>query len=688
MAASSPVCLMSKASLTKSWLWHRRLSHLNFCTINDLTKHDLVDGLLKLKYGKDYFCYACERGKCKKASYPHKLIPSSHSKLELIYMDLCGPMRVALINGKKYVLVIVDDYSRFTWVFFLHSKDKTPEIIKKFIAQVQLNYDAKIHKIQTNNGTELKNATLKAHYEKLAKSMNTLSKEDLDNLFGPMFDEYFKKKSFDMPFNFAAQQVQNHEDSPVTTLIDIEEHEAPPIEEGIDFEESFALVARLEAICMFIAFATHKNITIFQMDVKTAFLNGPLKEEVYVIIWMRTQLLDYGFKYNRIPMYCDSKSAIAISCNPVQHSRTKHIDIRYHIIKEHVEKGTVKLYVGGTEYQLADLFTKALLKERFEYIVHRIDYMIIDEIKLMENYQLYVKVFGIDVPMTQSQPNESTQGMHRTTSAPRTPNPVITEGVSSAPQKSTVIKLCIPPRQSTRLTAPTLFPTTDEANDVILQDILQTQVLLHVAQGLRFEREKSQADVAKMIAEAIQQECQNLRLEISEQVNDAIANHVAITSCRPSVVCPRDQEDPHDDAHPEGENSAKRTFKCIEKCVKRFNPYARYVVEYWKNPHAMIFYIKKQQASKKPKEEIYLNSKIVQIINTYWELETYYKNLNKNDIEDMYLLIINHKVDDYAETGLLWSLSLFIRSTMIKERVHGFQLGVEAINNKSILLHQ
>ncbi|GJR41525.1 hypothetical protein Tco_1309628, partial [Tanacetum coccineum] len=98
------------------------------------------------------------------------------------------------------------------------------------------------------------------------------------------------------------------------------------------------------------------------------------------VIWMRTQLLDYGYKYNRIPMYCDSKSAIAISCNPVQHSKTKHIDIRYHFIKEHVEKGTVEIYFVGTEYQLADLFTKALPKERFEYLVHRIANVYPDEL--------------------------------------------------------------------------------------------------------------------------------------------------------------------------------------------------------------------------------------------------------------------------------------------------------------------
>ncbi|GJW35660.1 integrase, catalytic region, zinc finger, CCHC-type containing protein [Tanacetum coccineum] len=90
MDASSPVCLMSKATSTKSWLWHRRLSHLNFGTINDLTKHDLVDGLLKFKYGKDHLCSACEQGKSKKSSHPSKLVPSTHFKLELVHMDLCG----------------------------------------------------------------------------------------------------------------------------------------------------------------------------------------------------------------------------------------------------------------------------------------------------------------------------------------------------------------------------------------------------------------------------------------------------------------------------------------------------------------------------------------------------------------------------------------------------------------------
>nr|GEX33362.1 retrovirus-related Pol polyprotein from transposon TNT 1-94 [Tanacetum cinerariifolium] len=226
MAVSSLVCLLSKATSTKSWLWHRRLSHLNFSTINDLTKHELVDGLTKFKYGKDHICYACERVKNNKSSHPPKVVPSTHSKLELLHMDICGPMRVASINEKKYILVIVDDYSQFTWVYFLHTKYKTPEIIKNFIARVQLNYNAKVCKIRTNNDTEFKNVTLKDHYDNLeptsqrfinddssVESMNTPSKEDLDNLFGPMYKEYFEKKSFDM----SIKQVIGDPSKPVMT---------------------------------------------------------------------------------------------------------------------------------------------------------------------------------------------------------------------------------------------------------------------------------------------------------------------------------------------------------------------------------------------------------------------------------------------------------------------------------------
>nr|GEV14870.1 hypothetical protein [Tanacetum cinerariifolium] len=90
------------------------------------------------------------------------------------------------------------------------------------------------------------------------------------------------------------------------------------------------------------------------------------------VMWTRTQLQDYGFNYNKILLYCDSQSAIAISCNPVQYSRTKNIHTRYHFIKEQVKNGIIELYFVRTEYQLADMFTKALPEDRFKYLVRRI----------------------------------------------------------------------------------------------------------------------------------------------------------------------------------------------------------------------------------------------------------------------------------------------------------------------------
>ncbi|GJT95218.1 retrovirus-related pol polyprotein from transposon TNT 1-94 [Tanacetum coccineum] len=319
---------------------------------------DLVDGLPKFKYGKDHLCSACEMGKRKKASNPPKLVPSDHSKLELLHMDLCGPMMVALINGKRYILVIVDDYSRYTWVYFLCSKYETPEIIKKFIAQAQLNYKAKVCKIRTDNGTEFKNTTLKAHYEKLgimqqfsiartpqqngvverrnctlveacrtcyllweslssssiivnmheAPLIVTTYDEQTSPISLTKADEFNQEDTaeFDgnaqfVPYNpLCREEIKSCTTALVPSNVqnfyqnkcdaeNIVVWNKPRLvakgykqEEGIDFEESFAPLARLEAVQMFIAYAAHKNITIFQMDVKMDFLNGPLKEEVYV----------------------------------------------------------------------------------------------------------------------------------------------------------------------------------------------------------------------------------------------------------------------------------------------------------------------------------------------------------------------------------------------------------------------
>nr|GFB60087.1 putative ribonuclease H-like domain-containing protein [Tanacetum cinerariifolium] len=136
MMASSPVCLLSKASKTKSWLWHRRLSHLNFGAINHLARQGLVRALPKLKFEKDHLCSACAMGKNKKKSHKPKSKDTNQEKLYLLHMDLCGPMRVKSVNGKKYILVPV-------------------------------------RHIRTDNGTEFVNQTLSGYYEHVGISHET-----------------------------------------------------------------------------------------------------------------------------------------------------------------------------------------------------------------------------------------------------------------------------------------------------------------------------------------------------------------------------------------------------------------------------------------------------------------------------------------------------------------------------------
>ncbi|GJR38539.1 integrase, catalytic region, zinc finger, CCHC-type containing protein [Tanacetum coccineum] len=804
MKKSSPICLLSKASKTKSWLWHRRLSHLNFGAINQLAKEDLVRGLPKLKFKKDHLCSACLLGKSKKHSHKHKSEDTNQEKLYMLHMDLCGPMHVESINGKKYILVIVDDYSRFTWVKKIRTDNRTEfvnQTLRSYYENVCISHETLVACTSQQNGVvERRNQTLveaartmlifakaplflwakavattcytqnrslirlrhrKTPYELLQDRKPDLSylyvfgalcyltndskdlgkmkakadigifigyapakktyriynrrtrrimtrvttsfsntfvppiRNDLDTLFQPLFDEYFNPPpsvaspvpavtapepadstgtpsstkinqdapslstsqtppesssivippgveeevhdikvahmdndpffglpipepssegsssrdviptnvhSINRPLEHISKWSKDHPlnniigypSRPVTTRLQLQtealfcyfdaflssvepksykealtescwiesmkeelnefEHLEVKLdelggvlknkarlvawgyrqEEGIDFEESFTPVARLEAIRIFIAYVAFKNMIVYQMDVKTAFLNGILREEFYEprawydllssfllsqkftkgavdltwftqkegkdillmsmmgkmlfflglqisqcpkgiflnqskydldiikkygmetcnpmdtpmvekskldedpqgkvvdptcyrgmiaplmyltvsgldlvfdvcmcarlvswsskkqnstaisstkaeyialsgccvqILWMRSQLIDYGLGFNKIPMYCDNKSAIALCCNNFQHSRSKHIDIIYHFIKEQVENRVVELYLVRTNYQLADIFTKALGRERLEFLINKL----------------------------------------------------------------------------------------------------------------------------------------------------------------------------------------------------------------------------------------------------------------------------------------------------------------------------
>ncbi|KAK1609765.1 hypothetical protein QYE76_033438 [Lolium multiflorum] len=156
---SSAMCLFGKADV--GWLWHRRLAHVNMRTLQSLHKGNHIVGLMEnVSFAKDRVCRACVEGKMHDSPHPSKTIISSKRILELLHVDLFGPVTHASLGAKKHCLVIVDDYSRYTWVYFLKTKDETQQIFIDFATEVQRQHNLLIMAIRSDNGSEFKNYTL------------------------------------------------------------------------------------------------------------------------------------------------------------------------------------------------------------------------------------------------------------------------------------------------------------------------------------------------------------------------------------------------------------------------------------------------------------------------------------------------------------------------------------------------
>ncbi|GJW58552.1 retrovirus-related pol polyprotein from transposon TNT 1-94 [Tanacetum coccineum] len=165
-------CFFAKASKSINWLWHKKLSHLSFKNINKLVKQNKVLGFPSLVYSKDKPCIACEKGKHHRASFRTKQNFSTRKCLHLLHMDLFGPVSPMFINHEKYTLVIVGEYSRYTWVHFLRKKSQAPEMIMCFIRMVENQNDVKVKQIRNDNGTEFRNHELESFCDEKGISQN------------------------------------------------------------------------------------------------------------------------------------------------------------------------------------------------------------------------------------------------------------------------------------------------------------------------------------------------------------------------------------------------------------------------------------------------------------------------------------------------------------------------------------
>ncbi|KAI3827948.1 hypothetical protein L1987_02037 [Smallanthus sonchifolius] len=163
--SGSVSCFLSKASVDESALWYKRLSHVNIKTINKLVKNNLVRGLPNKEFQLEDHCIACLKGKQHKSSHKPKTLNTNDTPLQLLHMDLSGPTNVMLMGKKSYCLVITDDYTRFSWVYFLRTKDEIAEILKSYILRVENQSNQKVKIIRCDQGTEFKNHTLNCFCE-------------------------------------------------------------------------------------------------------------------------------------------------------------------------------------------------------------------------------------------------------------------------------------------------------------------------------------------------------------------------------------------------------------------------------------------------------------------------------------------------------------------------------------------
>ncbi|GKE74431.1 putative ribonuclease H-like domain-containing protein, partial [Tanacetum coccineum] len=162
--------LFAKAKSDESKLWHRRLRHINFKNMNKLVKGNLAKGLPSKLFENDQTCVACQKGKQHRASCKSNTVSTISQPLHMLHMDLFGPTIVKILMKKMYCLVVTDDYSRFTWVFFLATKDETSGILNTFIPRIENLVDHKVKVIRCDNGTELKNKKMNQFCERKADS--------------------------------------------------------------------------------------------------------------------------------------------------------------------------------------------------------------------------------------------------------------------------------------------------------------------------------------------------------------------------------------------------------------------------------------------------------------------------------------------------------------------------------------
>ncbi|GJT45734.1 retrovirus-related pol polyprotein from transposon TNT 1-94 [Tanacetum coccineum] len=390
MLKSSLILLLSKASKTKSWLWHRRLSHLNFGTLNKLAKDGLARGIPRLKFQKDHLCSTCALGKSKKSSHQPKAEDTNQEKLYILHMDLCGLIHVASINGK----------SLGPELHYMTPVTSSTGLVSNPVSQQPFQ------EVAAPRAKVLTDSPVSTSINQDAPSTSIPSSQEQEH--SPVISQGSSSnvRQIHTPLEHLGRWTKDH---PIANMIGDPSRSAKPTEKHIQaVKRIFQYLNGTINMGLWYSKDNNMSLTTYEnadhvgcQDTRCItsgsdqFLGDKLvswsskkqksttissTEAEYIslsrccsqILWMRSQLTDYGLQFNKIPLYYDNKYALSLCCNNVQHLRAKHINIRYHFIKDLVENGIVELYFVRTKYQLADIFTKPLPRERFNFFIDKL----------------------------------------------------------------------------------------------------------------------------------------------------------------------------------------------------------------------------------------------------------------------------------------------------------------------------
>nr|GEX83653.1 copia protein [Tanacetum cinerariifolium] len=346
-----------------STLWYRILGHANMRLIQSLSFKELVRDLPKLNFEK-HFCDACNVGKQVHESHKAKNMVSTTKCLELLHMDSFGPSAVQSYRGNFYTLVIIDDYSRYSWIRFLKQKNEAFDHFEILSKKIQIQKGCPIILIRTDHGREFDNEVqFRAFCDANRITRNFLAPRTPQSNGGSRTLLYLTASRPNIMFNICL--CAHFQEAPKTSHFEAVKRIFRHIKGDYVDCKSTSGVCTFMGCCL-TSWFSKKQTALAISTTEADYVSA--RKSCQQAFWMKQALVDYGIKLDDIPVLCDNKGAIDLSKNPILYSRTKNIEICHHFLRDNVQKGNISIEKVASEDNIVDILTKPLKREPFNLL--------------------------------------------------------------------------------------------------------------------------------------------------------------------------------------------------------------------------------------------------------------------------------------------------------------------------------